>query len=108
MKFWVIPAIILFCIAASTTFADSVTTLQPTSQTVAPDTVASQPTTAGTLEYPLSPERQAKLQSYARLVNIWRFVNFFVSVLVLALLGSACARRARDRCARTRQKSLIL
>jgi len=38
------------------------------------------------LLYPLSTERRAKLISYSRFKNIWRFVEFFVSIGVLSLL----------------------
>ncbi len=40
----------------------------------------------GAYEYPMSPEREAKLISYSRFVSIWRFVDFFVTLGVLALI----------------------
>ena len=36
--------------------------------------------------YPMDPERKAKLISYSRFVNIWRFVSFFITVGVLVLI----------------------
>jgi len=36
--------------------------------------------------YPLSPERKELLVSYSRFTNIWRFVIFFVDVIILILL----------------------
>jgi Zn-dependent protease with chaperone function len=37
--------------------------------------------------YPPSPERRELLESYSSLVSIWRFVSFFVTVGVLALIA---------------------
>jgi len=87
MKLSIITIVALICILATLSFADSLT-VQPTTQPVVTDTVSQQQaaSTDTKLEYPLSPERQAKLQSYAQFVNIWRFVDFFVSIAVLALL----------------------
>lgn len=36
--------------------------------------------------YPLSPERKAKLISYSRFNNLWRFADFFIGVIILALV----------------------
>jgi len=51
--------------------------------------------------YPMSPERKAKLISYSRFNNIWRFVSFFISLGVLALIlftgVSARMRRWAER-----------
>ncbi len=38
--------------------------------------------------YPMSEERKAKLISYSRFRNIWRFVEFFVSIGILSLILS--------------------
>ncbi len=43
-------------------------------------------TTDTTSMYPMSPERKAKLISYSRFNNIWRFVNFFVTIGVLCVI----------------------
>ncbi|MCK4605720.1 MAG: M48 family metallopeptidase [candidate division Zixibacteria bacterium] len=47
--------------------------------------------------YPMSPERKARLVSYARFKNIWRFVGFVISIGVLWLiLVTGLAARMRD------------
>lgn len=38
------------------------------------------------LVYPMSPERKAKLIAYSQFRNIWRFVSFFLSLSIMALL----------------------
>lgn len=52
------------------------------------DTAAQADVAAGIEEplYPVSPERQARLISYSRFKNVWRFVGFFVSLGILSLL----------------------
>ncbi|MFQ6009350.1 MAG: hypothetical protein ACE5K8_10430 [Candidatus Zixiibacteriota bacterium] len=47
--------------------------------------------------YPLSPERQAKLISYSRFSNIWRFADFFISIGVLSfILFSGLSAKLRN------------
>ncbi|MBU0984312.1 MAG: M48 family metallopeptidase [candidate division Zixibacteria bacterium] len=42
--------------------------------------------TTGDLQYPMDPERQAQLVAYSRFNNIWRFVSFFVGLLIPFLI----------------------
>ncbi|NOY87954.1 MAG: M48 family metallopeptidase [FCB group bacterium] len=55
---------------------------------------------AGTKEqslYPMSPERKAKLISYSRFNNIWRFVDFLVGIGILCLiLFTGLSAKLRD------------
>ena len=89
--------IITVIILSSSTFAD-------TNTISIPDTTYHQPQTTTQVEidslqqsltktppdttslYPMSPERKAKLISYSRFNNIWRFVDFFVTIGVLCLI----------------------
>ncbi len=40
----------------------------------------------GTQLYPMSVERKEKLVSYSQFTNIWRFVEFFVGLLILSII----------------------
>lgn len=52
---------------------------------------------AGSFEFPLTPERQEQLISYARFVNIWRIVSFVIEVAILcAILFSGFSARIRN------------
>ncbi|MBK7142217.1 MAG: M48 family metallopeptidase [bacterium] len=47
--------------------------------------------------YPLSPERKALLSEYADMVNLWRFVELFSGLLILAIiLFTGLSARIRD------------
>ena len=76
--------ILLICVSA---FANSLDTQPATGAPSTTDSIT-QParTDNGAIQFPLSPERQAQLRSYARFVNIWRFAEFFISIGLLALL----------------------
>ncbi len=53
--------------------------------------------------YPMSPERKAKLISYSRFKNTWRFVSFFISIGLLALiLFTGLSAKMRDYAQRMR------
>ncbi len=55
--------------------------------------------------YPMSPERKAKLISYSQFKNIWRFVSFFISIGLLALiLFTGLSAKMRDFAQRIRLK----
>ena len=36
--------------------------------------------------YPMSAERKAKLISYSKFKNIWRFVSFLIEIIIMAIL----------------------
>jgi STE24 endopeptidase len=61
------------------------------------DSIAAQ---AGSTEepvYPPSPERYARLVSYSKFVNVWRFAEFFIGLAVLAIiLFTGLSARFRD------------
>lgn len=87
MKRLCASAFLLIVLTVATAFADSLNT-QPVPQ--APSTIdsvsQSAQTDKGAVQFPLSPERQDQLKSYARFVNIWRFADFFISIGLMALL----------------------
>ncbi len=76
------------------------------------DTVASVSDTsvaAAGYEYPMSAERKAKLISYSRFVNIWRFVGFFVTLGVMALiLFTGLSAKLRDWAGVAKKKFLVI
>ncbi len=52
------------------------------------DSVAVTATQGGSsdeVQYPLSPERKAKLTAYSRFTNIWRFVDFIASLVIFCI-----------------------
>ncbi|MFZ1682938.1 MAG: M48 family metallopeptidase [Candidatus Zixiibacteriota bacterium] len=59
--------------------------------------------------YPLSPERQALRTNYARFGNIWRFADFFISVIIFCLfLFTGFSARLRDLAKAWKYQFLIL
>lgn len=88
MKAIVAATLVFLILCCSLVYADSVAVQAVGSTPAASETVSQQTTTqkGSAVEYPLTPERQQQLRSYARFVNIWRFVDFFVSIGLLALL----------------------
>ena len=55
------------------------------------------------IDYPMSPERYERLVSYSKFVNVWRFVEFFISLAVLAvILFTGLSARFRDWTSRIR------
>ena len=59
----------------------------------------------GSFQYPMSPERHAKLVAYSRFNNWWRFVDFLVSLGVLAIiLFTGLAARMRDWVSKVRPR----
>jgi len=65
--------------------------------------------TAAGYEYPMSPQRKAKLISYSRFVNIWRFVEFFLTLGILALiLFTGFSAKLRDWAGAARKKFFIV
>lgn len=70
--------------ADTTTVADTAALMSNTESADIVETEASGGSAEGL--YPMSPERKAQLISYSRFVNIWRFVEFFLSVGVLCLI----------------------
>ncbi len=47
--------------------------------------------------YPMSAERKAKLISYSKFKNVWRFVSFFVEIIImLVLLFTGLSAKFRD------------
>jgi len=87
---YVLPLIFCFLLLISISVAqDKPETVQP------PDTILqiidSSQTTATTesetdFVYPMSAERKAKLISYSKFKNVWRFVSFFIEIIIMALL----------------------
>ncbi|MCX6829833.1 MAG: M48 family metallopeptidase [candidate division Zixibacteria bacterium] len=59
-----------------------------TSSIPASDTISSAATktSSADFEYPMSPDRKAKLISYSKFVNGWRFISFFVSIAILIIV----------------------
>lgn len=52
---------------------------------------------AGSLQFPLTPERQEQLVSYSKFVNIWRIVSFAVEIIILgAILFTGFSARIRN------------
>jgi len=104
-------ALVFFFLCNSLINADSVETQTTGTATSVSDTVIQQATAEkGTeLQYPLSPERQEQLRSYAQFVNIWRFVEFFVSIGLLALLlFTRLSARFRDWAGVARKRFWII
>lgn len=67
-------------------FADSVTATATGAQSTSDQPV-----------YPMSPERHERLVSYSKFVNVWRFVDFFIGLIILAvILFSGLSARLRD------------
>jgi Zn-dependent protease with chaperone function len=65
--------------------------------------------TASGYEYPMSEERKAKLISYSRFVNIWRFVEFFLALGILALiLFTGFSAKLRDWAGVGRKKFFVV
>lgn len=66
------------------------------------DSIKGSPTVTATVNadsalYPPTPERLAKLVAYSCFVSIWRFAEFFISVVVLLIiLFSGLSARLRD------------
>lgn len=59
--------------------------------------------------YPLSPERQKLRTDYARFGNIWRFVDFIASVLILCLiLFTGLSAKMRDWAKVAHRKFFVL
>lgn len=66
--------------------------------------------TAATAEavYPLSPERKAKLVSYSRFKNIWRFADFFIGIaLTCLILFTGLSARLRNYANNARYKFFV-
>lgn len=60
-------------------------------------TVAAPQSTTEQPVYPMSPERYERLVSYSKFVNVWRFVDFFIGLAILAvILFSGLSARLRD------------
>ncbi len=60
------------------------------------------------LQFPLTPERQEQLVSYARFVNRWRLVSFALEVVILsAVLISGFSARIRDWVQKVTSKRLL-
>jgi len=59
---------------------------QDSAGVVAPKAAVTATEDNGSDIYPMSPERKAKLVSYSRFNNFWRFVRFFVTIGLLALI----------------------
>ncbi|PWB71563.1 hypothetical protein C3F09_07695 [candidate division GN15 bacterium] len=107
MKALFAATLVFLILCSSLSYADSVNSQPSGSTPSAADSVALQSTTekGGATEYPLTPERQLQLRSYARFVNIWRFVQFFVSIGLLALLlFTGLSARFRDWAGVARRK----
>lgn len=59
--------------------------------------------------YPMSEERKAKLTSYSRFNNIWRFVSFFIGLGILALiLFTGLSARLRNIARKAKKKFLVI
>ena len=43
-------------------------------------------TTSQTAGYQISPERRQEINAYSRVVNIWRFADFFISIAILLII----------------------
>ncbi|HOZ09018.1 MAG TPA: M48 family metallopeptidase [candidate division Zixibacteria bacterium] len=73
--------------AAEPAAGGSADTLGPTPvETAAPALDTAAAAGAATPEYPMDPERKAKLISYSRFVNIWRFADLIITCGILALI----------------------
>jgi len=88
MRSIIFGALVFFFFCNSLIHADSASIQSTGATPLTSDTVTLLTTVekGSAPEYPLSPERQEQLRSYARFVNIWRFVEFFISIGVYALL----------------------
>lgn len=65
--------------------------------------------TAAGYEYPMSEERKAKLISYSQFVNVWRFVEFFLTLGILALiLFTGFSARLRDWAGVAKKKFFVV
>lgn len=63
----------------------------------------------GQFDYPLSPERMAKLIAYSRFTNLWRFASLLIGLLVPAiLLFTGLSARFRDWAKAARRKFFVV
>ncbi len=92
MKYFLLllAAILLFSpvtIASdSSTFPASPGELVSPNDSISPKIVADTTAAAATFVYPMPPERKELLISYSKFNNLWRFVDFFISVAILLLV----------------------
>ncbi len=101
----VLALLILPISSRADTLADTAvdTTVGAVDTVSADNSIASGTESSGTSLYPMSPERKAKLISYSRFNNIWRFVDFFISLAILSLiLFTGLSARMRDIAAKVR------
>jgi len=81
----------------------------PAAETPGPGPAAAADNGPKPAAYPLSAERRAQLTSYARFKNVWRFVDFFVGVAVLAvILFTGLSAKLRAWAAAARYRFLVL
>jgi STE24 endopeptidase len=82
--------------------SDSALTVTPDSLTAPASTQTADNTS---VEYPMSPERYERLVSYSKFVNVWRFVEFFIGLAVLAvILFTGLSARFRNWTSKVRWK----
>ena len=112
MKLSTVLILLLFVLLSPVSSADDSTPTADSPATVLSDNVAVASTQAADnsrVEYPMSPERYERLVSYSKFVNVWRFVEFFVGLAVLAvILFTGLAARFRDWTSRIRGKFFAL
>ena len=113
MKLSFVPILLLFLLSSPASYADDSTPPVDSVSIVSPDSVAAeasiQTSDGSGIEYPMSPERYERLVSYSKFVNVWRFVEFFVGLTVLAvILFTGLSARFRDLTSRIRWKFFAL
>jgi Zn-dependent protease with chaperone function len=113
MKPSIVLFLFLFLLFVPMSDANDSTPSADSLSVVSPDSVAASASTQAVdnsqVEYPMSPERYARLVSYSKFVNVWRFVEFFIGLAILAvILFTGLAARLRDWTSRIRGKFFAL
>ncbi len=97
-------SILLSIILTPTVFCDSETVAASTETVLesAVDSSSEEPV------YPLSPERKAKLISYSKFNNLWRFADFFIGIVLFSLiLFTGLSAKLRDIAGKARYKFFV-
>ena len=113
MKLSIVPILLLFLLSSPASYADDSALPVDSVSIVSPDSVAAeasiQTSDGSGIEYPMSPERYERLVSYSKFVNVWRFVEFFIGLTVLAvILFTGLSARFRNWTSRIRWKFFAL
>lgn len=103
------PRTVIITILTALVLAEPLCAATPPVSDISPAAVHDVQTANGDALYPLSPERQAQLEEYSLLRNIWRFVEPLVSIAILLFfLLSGFATKVRTWAQTARRKFLVV